>query len=120
MLDINLIISDTKHVHDALLKKGFDVDFTPLIKLYDERKTLILKSDELKTKKNKLSASVPMVKKQGGDIEAIFAEVKALKILKSMMKNLPKLKKISLTFYLHFQICQMMICFLEKKRTIKL
>ncbi len=92
MLDINLIISDTKHVHDALLKKGFDVDFAPLIKLYDERKTLILKSDELKTKKNKLSASVPMVKKQGGDIEAIFAEVKALN--KDIEKYDEKLAKV--------------------------
>ena len=63
MLDINLIITDTKHVHDALLKKGFDIDFEPVIKMYNQRKDLIQKADELKTEKNKLSASVPVVKK---------------------------------------------------------
>ncbi|MBO5884607.1 MAG: serine--tRNA ligase, partial [Clostridia bacterium] len=78
MLDINLIVTDTKYVHDALLKKGFDVDFEPLIKMYNNRKALIVKADELKTEKNKLSASVPVVKKQGGDVEAIFAQVKEL------------------------------------------
>ena len=31
MLDINRIVNETKYVHDALTKKGFDVDFTPLI-----------------------------------------------------------------------------------------
>ena len=80
MLDINLIINDTKHVHDALLKKGFDVDFSPVIELYNKRKELIVKNDELKTQKNKLSASVPQVKKQGGDIEQIFAKVKELNL----------------------------------------
>ena len=80
MLDINLIINDTKHVHDALLKKGFDVDFSPVIELYNKRKELIVKNDELKTQKNKLSAYVPQVKKQGGDIEQIFAKVKELNL----------------------------------------
>lgn len=80
MLDINLIINDTKHVHDALLKKGFDVDFSPVIELYNKRKELIVKNDELKTQKNKLTASVPQVKKQGGDIEQIFAKVKELNL----------------------------------------
>ena len=80
MLDINLIINDTKHVHDALLKKGFDVDFSPVIELYNKRKELLVKNDELKTQKNKLSAYVPQVKKQGGDIEQIFAKVKELNL----------------------------------------
>ena len=78
MLDINLIVTNPKYVHDALLKKGFDVDFSELIKLYNERKEVIAKNDELKTEKNKLSASVPAVKKQGGNIEEIFAKVKEL------------------------------------------
>ena len=78
MLDINLIVENPKYVHDALLKKGFDVDFTTVINLQSKRKELIAKADELKTEKNKLSASVPVVKKQGGNIEEIFAKVKEL------------------------------------------
>ncbi len=78
MLDINLIVNNTKYVHDALLKKGFDVDFKNVIDLYNQRKDLIVKNDELKTEKNKLSASVPVVKKQGGNIQEIFEKVKEL------------------------------------------
>lgn len=78
MLDINLIVNNPTYVHDALLKKGFDVDFAPLISLYEQRKKLIAQGDELKTQKNKLSAFVPVVKKEGGDVEAIFRQVKEL------------------------------------------
>ncbi len=78
MLDINLIVNNTKYVHDALLKKGFNVDFKNVIELYNKRKDLIVKNDELKTEKNKLSASVPVVKKQGGNIQEIFEKVKDL------------------------------------------
>ncbi|MBQ3493958.1 MAG: serine--tRNA ligase [Clostridia bacterium] len=78
MLDINLIINETEYVQNALKKKGFDVDFAELKQNYNKRKELIGKADELKTEKNKLSASVPVVKKQGGDINEIFAKVKLL------------------------------------------
>lgn len=80
MLDINLIVTNTKYVHDALLKKGFDVDFEPLIKMHNERKQVIIKADELKTEKNKLSSSVPVIKKQGGNVEEIFVKVKQLNV----------------------------------------
>lgn len=80
MLDINKIVNETQYVHDALLKKGFDVDFAPLVDLYNQRKQLIVKADEIKTQKNQLSATVPQVKKQGGDVEEIFAKVKELNL----------------------------------------
>ena len=80
MLDINLIIEKTEYVQNALKKKGFDVDFEELKQNYNQRKQLIAKADELKTEKNKLSASVPVVKKQGGDINAIFEQVKQLNV----------------------------------------
>ena len=78
MLDLNLIRENPEYVKNALKKKGWDVDFTNLISLIDKRKELIVKADALKNEKNKLSASVPVVKKQGGDINAIFAKVKEL------------------------------------------
>lgn len=78
MLDINLILNETEYVHNALLKKEFDVDFAPLIEMWNSRKEAVKKCDELKAEKNKLSSSVPMVKKAGGDVNSIFTQVKAL------------------------------------------
>lgn len=78
MLDTNLIVNQTDYVVRALKMKGWDVDFTNLISQLDARKKLISKSEILKAEKNKLSASVPQVKKAGGDINEIFTKVKDL------------------------------------------
>ena len=78
MLDLNLIREKTDYVKEALAKKGWNVDFTDLLAKMEQRKQLIAKIEEVKAEKNKLSASVPMVKKAGGDIQAIFAKVKEL------------------------------------------
>ena len=78
MLDLNLIRNETKKVHDALLKKGWDVDFAPLIKKMDRRLELIQQVESGKAEQNRLSKSVPQVKKEGGDIQAIFTRVKEI------------------------------------------
>jgi len=78
MLDINLIKSNPEFVKNALAKKGWEVDFTELLEKVEKRVELLKKIESVKAEANKLSASVPMVKKAGGDIQAIFAQVKAL------------------------------------------
>ena len=78
MLDINLIKTNPEFVKEALAKKGWEVDFTELLAKVEKRVELLKKIESVKAEANKLSASVPMVKKAGGDIQAIFAQVKAL------------------------------------------
>lgn len=79
MLDINLIRTEPERVRKALLKKGWDFDPKTLLALDERRRELRFMVEETKAKLNKLSASVPLVKKQGGDVMAIFEEVKILK-----------------------------------------
>ena len=78
MLDLNLIRNETQRVHDALLKKGWDVDFAPLIQKMDKRLELIKKVESGKAEQNRLSKSVPQVKKEGGDVVALFNRVKEI------------------------------------------
>ncbi len=78
MLDIKQIIENPKQIEAKLAKKGCVVDFAPLLKLYDRRKQLLLSVENAKMERNNLSASVPQVKKAGGDVNAIFAKVKAI------------------------------------------
>ena len=78
MIDIKLILENPRDIEAKLAKKGCVVNFDPLIKLSEKRKTLILKVEEAKAERNRLSASVPQVKKEGGDIQAIFARVKEI------------------------------------------
>ena len=81
MLDLNLIRKNSKFVHDALLKKGWDVDFSELLANDERRRELLTNVEANKAEQNRLSASIPQVKKAGGDITEIFARVKELKAL---------------------------------------
>ena len=76
MLDINLIKTNPEFVKEALAKKGWEVAFTELLAKVEKRVELLKKIENVKAEANKLSASVPMVKKAGGDIQAIFSKVK--------------------------------------------
>lgn len=78
MLDINLIKENPEYVKKSLAKKGWDFEGETIIELADKKKELVKKADELRTEKNKLSASVVAVKKAGGDTNQIFEEVKRL------------------------------------------
>ncbi|MCL2165316.1 MAG: serine--tRNA ligase [Oscillospiraceae bacterium] len=76
MLDINLIRSDPKKVSAALMKKDYEVDFSELLQWDISRRELIRDNEQLKAKRNKVSAEIPKMKKQGLDVAAISAEMK--------------------------------------------
>lgn len=78
MLDLNLIKTNPEFVSAALKKKGWDVDFTDLIAKMNLRLELLQKVESMRAEKNALSASVPQVKKEGGDVTVIFKKVKEL------------------------------------------
>ena len=94
MLDLNLIKEKTEYVIGALKKKGWEVDFTELLKQMDERKAIIAEVEAIKQEKNKLSSTVPQVKKAGGDINTIFDKVKELNVsIEQLDAKLNKLEK---------------------------
>jgi seryl-tRNA synthetase len=78
MLDLNWIKSNPKDVEMRLQKKGYSIDFSTIIEQDNQRKKWLLDIEQVKAEVNKLSASVPIIKKQGGDVQAIFVRVKAL------------------------------------------
>lgn len=78
MLDINLIRSNPQYVKESLKKKGWDVDFEEFLKLDTERKEILIVVETNKAEQNALSKSVPQVKKEGGNVNEIFAKVKEL------------------------------------------
>ena len=78
MLDRKLILENPEAIAEKLLKKGCKVDFAPLLKLEAKRKELLVSVETAKAERNRLSATVPQVKKEGGDVNAIFAKVKEI------------------------------------------
>ena len=78
MIDIKLILEKPDYVVAALKKKDWDFDPKPVQDLSKKRLDLLKEVEASKSEQNRLSKSVPQVKKEGGDVQAIFAKVKAL------------------------------------------
>lgn len=78
MIDQKLIIENPELISQKLAKKGCNVDFRPFLEMVNHRKELLLKVENAKAERNRLSASVPQVKKEGGDVSQIFAKVKEI------------------------------------------
>ena len=78
MNDLNYILENKSKVKKLLEGKLYVADLDSLEKLVAEKKALLTKTETSKAEQNKLSKSVPEVKKAGGDVNAIFAKVKEL------------------------------------------
>ncbi len=78
MIDIKLIIEKPDFVKASLKKKGYDVDFSELISWDKEKRALLQSVESLKAERNKVSAEIPKLKKQGLPVENIFAEMREI------------------------------------------
>ena len=78
MLDINLIREKPLYVKEALKKKLWDTDFDELLSWDKEKRELMQVVENNKAEMNKLSASVPQLKKEGKDVSSVFKQVKEI------------------------------------------
>lgn len=78
MIDINVIRNDKAAVKAALKKRGYDADLDGILKLDEERRAVIGRTEALKAEKNKVSADVPRLKKAGENVEPVFARMREL------------------------------------------
>ncbi len=76
MLDIKLIRENTEEIKKALLKRMDSVDFTEVLEWDQERRKLITETNKLQENRNKVSARIPQMKKQGEDIQELTTEMK--------------------------------------------
>jgi len=78
MLDLKFIRENPELVKQGLLNKNAAVIVDDIIKLDENRRTLIAKTEDLKAKKNQVSSQIPKFKKEGKDTTEIFAEMKSV------------------------------------------
>lgn len=80
MLDIKLIKENPQYVIEGLAKKGKDVekDVQRVLELDKTRRELIGKSEAIKAEQNKTNKLIPVYKKEGKDVNEIFAKMKEL------------------------------------------
>jgi Seryl-tRNA synthetase len=78
MLDIIAIRNGKEKIEAALLKKGCTVDFSELLSWDAEKRAKIAEVETLKAQRNKVSAEIPKLKKEGKPVDGIFAEMREL------------------------------------------
>jgi seryl-tRNA synthetase len=76
MLDINDIRRRPEFYVDKLAQKGTIVDLSAFLEKDKQRRDIIVEVEALKARRNKVSAQVPIFKKQGQDVSEILAEMK--------------------------------------------
>ncbi len=80
MLDIKYIKENPEEVIARLAKKGKDAreDIEAILALDADRRAMIAETEAIKAEQNKTNKLVPQYKKEGKDVAALFAEMKAL------------------------------------------
>ncbi len=78
MLDLKFVIENIDEVKEALKKRFNDLDVDNIVSLDKERKDFILKVEEMKAKRNTMSAQIPQMMKENKDISPIKEEVRQL------------------------------------------
>ena len=76
MLDIKRIIQNPELVKTAMKNRNSDVDIDKLLSLDAERKAIIGQSEQLKAKRNSVSAQIPRLAKEGQDTIPLKEEMR--------------------------------------------
>ena len=80
MLDIKYIKENTEYVKQRLIDKGRDcnAEIDEILALDTKRRELIASTESMKAEQNKVSKSIPALKKAGQDTAPVFAQMKEL------------------------------------------
>ncbi len=80
MLDIKYIKENPEDVVNRLAMKGKDAkeEIARILELDVQRRSMISENEALKAEQNKVSKSIPQLKKEGKDVTPIFAQMKEL------------------------------------------
>jgi seryl-tRNA synthetase len=92
MLDIKLIRENPDLVKQGIENKNEKSRIDEVLKLDEERRSTIVKAEELKAKRNQVSSQIPQLKKADKDVSEILAEMKTVSIQISELDG--ELKKI--------------------------
>ena len=76
MLDVKFIRESPEVVKRGLLNKNAKDIVNEVLALDEERRSFISRTEDLKAKKNQVSAQIPQMKKAGHDTSSVFAEMK--------------------------------------------
>ena len=80
MVDIKLVRTNPDFVKEAVRKREMDLDavIDEILEIDVKRRQLSAETDAMKARQNAASKQIPQIKKEGGDVAPIMAEMKEL------------------------------------------
>ena len=87
MLDPKLIKEKSQVIRDMLKARDVDFDLDTLIEFDQKRREFILKTDELRKKKNQVALEISQKKKAGEDASSILSEMKEVSAKLSKLES---------------------------------
>ena len=78
MIDMRLLRTEPEKVIAALARRKENVDIDGLLELDKEKREIMYEAEQRKAEQNTASKKIPVMKKNGEDTTAIFAEMKKL------------------------------------------
>ena len=80
MLDLKVIRANPDMVKQAMRNRNKDMDamIDEILAIDAQRREITAKADAMKAQQNKASKEIPAIKKAGGDVAPIMAEMKKL------------------------------------------
>ncbi len=98
MLDIKYLKENTEEAIQRLANKGKDAkeEIARILELDAQRRAMISDNEAKKAEQNKVSKSIPQLKKEGKDVAPIFAQMKELS--ETIKANDEKLKAVEIEY----------------------
>ncbi len=100
MLDSKFVYENTDLIQKKCASRGFALDLSEFLRLYESRKERLIKADDLRAKRNKDSEMVAQLKRDKRDASAVIAETKGIgdeiKTLEEELKQFDEKIRITL------------------------
>lgn len=103
MLDLKRIQNEKEKVEELLSRKGFKADFSEVLLKDEIKRKLMGETEALKAERNKVSAEIPKLKKEGKPVEEIFVKMRALG--EEIAKNDAEISALSLEIFDYLASC---------------
>ena len=104
MLDIRVIKENTQKVKERLAARGknLDSEIDQILSLDAQRREILVEVEQLKSEQNKVTKTIPALKKEGKDTTEVFAKMKEMsETIKTLDEKItliePQLQKIMLS-----------------------
>lgn len=78
MIDLKLIRENPEKVHDALLKRGEDVDLNKLLSLDKQRREKITEVEDLKSRRNQVSSEISALRQENRSADQLIEEMRVV------------------------------------------